>query len=103
MSEAESSNSGVKEPCDTEVAVLRRAVTCAEADKRRAESRLEAYQATCHKQGVKLGSIEALLMAESDQANGGQDVHLLSTHQLSFKDATLQAIADILKEKGSNR
>lgn len=92
MSETESSCSGV----DTETPSER-------ADRSVLRSRLEAYQATCHMQGVKLARIEALLFAESDQGRAGKNVNLLNLCVLTFKDETLRTIADILKEKGSNR
>lgn len=92
MPEAENSCSGVEAETPVE-----------KADRMVLRSRLEAYQQTCHKQGTKLTRIESLLFAESDQGKAGDSVNLLNLANLTFKDGTLQAIADVLKEKGSNR
>lgn len=71
----------------------------AEADKKVLQSRVEAYQHTCHVQGSKLTRMECLLFAESDQAKAGQNISMLNLHQLTFTDETLRAFADVMKEK----
>ena len=69
------------------------------ADLRKSDSRVEAYQRTCHQQGTKLSRIEALLMAESDEANKGMDVSSVNLHIVHWTDEKLRAIAAILLER----
>lgn len=71
----------------------------AEADRKVQQSRLEAYQHTCHVQGVKLNDLVALLMSESLEAESGTDVTLLAIDIVHFKCETLRSIQEILKRK----
>lgn len=74
------------------------------ADLKVLKSRLEAYQATCHKQGSKLTRIETLLMCGSIEATSGAKMTGLSIGHVSFKQGSiLGEIAEVLKEKGTHR
>lgn len=79
--------------------LLRVEQVSAEADRKVQQSRLEAYQHTCHVQGVKLNDLATLLMSESLEAESGMDVTLLTVDIVHFKCETLRSIQEILKRK----
>lgn len=68
-------------------------------DKKVLESRLAAYQQTCHAQGVKLNDLVTLLMSESIEAQGGADISLLGIDNVNFKCETLRSIQSILTRR----
>lgn len=82
-------------------ATLLRPMSDRDPDKAVLESRLAAYQQTCHAQGVKLNNIITLLMAESQEAANGMDVTLLSIDIVHFKCETLKSIQEILMRRNT--
>lgn len=68
------------------------------------KSRLEAYMATCHKQGSKLSRIEKILVEASREGKVGLRINELCIGHVHFEtNSTLEQLAEVLREKGSNR
>jgi len=68
------------------------------------KSRLDAYMATCHKQGSKLTRMERILLEHSIEGKSGTRLSELGIGHVTFpKGSALDALADVLREKGSHR